>query len=56
MKKTRKEKRDERAEIVCREVRYQIAKYGGIADNNRLADFLLDWMKYSTKNRYERPK
>ena len=55
MRKTRQELRNERAERVCREVRYQIATHGGIVDNNRLCDLLLDWMKYSKKNRYIRP-
>ncbi len=55
-RKSREQLRNERAERVCREVRYQIAHYGGIAENNKLCDLLLDWMKYSKKNRYERPK
>ncbi len=55
MKKSWPQLRAEKADKVCREVRYQIATYGGIADNNKLADLLLDWMKYSKKDRYIRP-
>jgi hypothetical protein len=55
MRKTREQLRNERAEAVCREVRYQIAQYGGIADNNKLWILLDKWMRYSKKNRYERP-
>ncbi len=54
--KTRKEKRDERAEKVCQEVRYQMAKHGGIADNNKLYDLLSSWMRVAKKNKYQKPK
>ena len=54
-KKTRKEIRDDRADKVCREVRYQMAKHGGIADNPKLFALLESWMKVSKKNRYDRP-
>lgn len=54
--KTRKEKRDERAEKVCQEVRWQMAQYGGIADNNKLYDLLVSWMRVAKKNKYQRPK
>lgn len=53
---TQKEKRDERAENVCREVRFQMAKYGGIADNQTLFNLLNSWMNVAKKNKYERPK
>jgi len=53
---TQKEKRDLRAEKVCREVRYQIAKHGGIADNQTLFKFLNSWMKVAKKNKYDRPQ
>lgn len=53
--KTRKEIRDERAEKVCREVRYQLAKHGAIVDNATIFKHLESWMKVSKKNRYDRP-
>lgn len=56
MAKTQKQKRDEKAERVCREVRYQMAKHGGIADNQTLCELLLSWMKVTGKVKYERPK
>jgi len=55
MRKTRKEKRDERAEKVCREVRYQMATYRGVVDNIVLYNLLKDWMIVSNKNCYDRP-
>ena len=56
MGKTQKEKRNERAENVCREVRYQMANNGGISDNNTLFKLLNSWMKVAKKNKYTRPK
>lgn len=53
--KTREEKRNERAEKVCREVRFQMANHGGIADNQTLFDLLEKWMLVAKKNKYERP-
>ena len=55
-RKTRKERRDERAEKVCQEGRYQMVQYGGIADNKKLYDLLFSWMRVAKKNKYERPK
>jgi len=54
--KTREQKRNDRAEKVCREVRYQMAKYGGIADNNELFKYLRSWMRVAKKNQWVRPK
>lgn len=54
--KTQKQKRDERAELVCREVRYQMATHGGIENNEKLYDLLLSWMRVAKKNKYVRPK
>lgn len=54
-RKSRPQLRAEKADKVCREVRYQIATYGGIADNIKLANLLFDWMNYSKKDRYIRP-
>lgn len=53
--KSRKEIRDERAEKVCREVRYQMSTHGGIVDNNILFELLNSWMKVATKIKYKRP-
>lgn len=53
--KTREEKRNERAEKVCREVRFQMANHGGIVDNQTLFDLLEKWMHVAKKNKYERP-
>lgn len=55
MAKTRKEKRDESAEKVCRELRYQIAKWGVINDWDAIMKHFRPWMKHSKKNKYERP-
>lgn len=55
MRKTRKQIREERAEAVCREVRYQIAKCGGISDNVTLYNLLIKWMKVANKNKFSRP-
>lgn len=56
MGKTQKEIRNERAENVCREVRYQMANNGGISDNITLFKLLNSWMKVAKKNKYIRPK
>lgn len=54
-RKSRADIRNERAEKVCREARFQMAKYGGIADNNKLCDLVLSWLKYGRKICYKRP-
>ena len=54
-KKSRKELRDEKAEKVCREVRYQMVKFGGIADNQVLYNLMYSWMKVAKKNKWKRP-
>ena len=54
-RKTRADRRNEKAEKVCREARYQLFMHGGIADNNRLSDLVLDWLKYGRKICYKRP-
>lgn len=54
-KKTQEQKRNERAEKVCRELRYQIAKYGLIGDWDSMNKHFSSWMRVSKKNRYERP-
>ncbi len=55
MRKNREQQRNERAEKVCREVRFQMAKHGGIADNQTLFDLLQSWMYVAKKNKYQRP-
>lgn len=54
--KTQKQKRDERAELVCREVRYQMSVHGGIFDNKKLYDLMFSWMRVAKKIKYVRPK
>jgi hypothetical protein len=53
--KTREQQRNERAENVCREVRFQMANHGGITDNQTLFDLLKKWMHVAKKNKYKRP-
>jgi len=55
MIRSRKEIRDDRAEKVCREVRYQMVKHGGVFDNSVLYKLLYSWMKVAKKNKYNRP-
>lgn len=55
MRKTREEQRNERAEKIAREVRFQMAKRGGIYDNHKLFDLLASWMYVAKKNKYSRP-
>ena len=56
MRKTRKEIRSEKAEIVCRELRYQLSNKGLLFDPNLISEYLIEWIKYAKKNKYERPK
>ena len=56
MSKTREQKRNERAELVCREVRHQMGTHGGILDNQKLYDLMFSWMRVAKKNKYVRPK
>jgi hypothetical protein len=53
--KTREEKRNKSAENVCRELRFQIVKYGGIGDWDSLKKHFDSWMKNAKKNKYQRP-
>lgn len=55
MRKTREQKRNEYAEKVCRELRYQIAKYGALVEWKALSKHFSRWMDYAKKNKYERP-
>ncbi len=49
----RKEESNKKAEIVCRELRWQIAN--SKIDEAILFDLLLDWMKVTGKIKYEKP-
>ena len=53
--KTQEQKRNERAEIVCREIRYQLAHQGCIYDPKHLNVLLQPWMRVAKKNKYIRP-
>ena len=55
MAKTRKERKEEAAERVCRELRYQIVVYGLIGDWDKLNKHLSVWMNNSNKNKFDRP-
>lgn len=56
MKKlSRAEKRNQLAENVCREVRYQLATYGKIINNDQLYYDISKWLKVAKKNKYKRP-
>jgi hypothetical protein len=52
--KTQREKRLERAERLCREVRYQIANRD--YSESRMYEFLISWMRVAPKSQYERPR
>jgi hypothetical protein len=54
-KKTREDYRNEYAENVCRELRYQIVKFGTIGDPDQIMKHFDKWMRYAKKNKYERP-
>ena len=53
--KSREQKRNERAELVCRELRFQFGGKQIDMDLNRSLNLLLDWMKVAKKNKYIRP-
>ena len=55
-RKTRKEQREERSLRLCQEVRYQIVKYGHIADIEKLCDLMTSWMNVTGKEKYEHKK
>lgn len=52
-RKTQREKRLERAELVCREVRHCIATRGDPTEE--VLDLLLSWMRIAPKSKYKRP-
>ena len=51
--KTRADRRNEHAENVCREARFQLARHGGIADNNKISELVLKWLTYGRKICYK---
>lgn len=55
MAKTREERRNDQAERVCRELRFQIAQYGLIGDWDALLKHFTPWMNSAKKNKYKRP-
>jgi hypothetical protein len=54
-RKTRKEMRSERAELVCREVRYQLAEHGVVNDSQAVLKHINKWMRVAKKVKYKRP-
>lgn len=52
-KKTRADRRNDKAELIGRFSREQLVKYGGVVDHNKLSDLVLDWLKYSVKRCYK---
>jgi hypothetical protein len=55
MKKTREQKRNESAEKVCRELRYQFAEHGRACDTETLFKHFEEWLKVAKDNQWERP-
>jgi hypothetical protein len=53
--KTRQQKRNEIAELVCRELRYQLARPDSFQDFKQLMELLLKWMKVAKQNKWEKP-
>ena len=54
--KDRQTQINEAADAVCREVRYQMVKHGGILDNVHLYSFMDKWMKLNkSETKYIRP-
>lgn len=52
---TREQRRIKSAEKVCRELRYQLVKYGKIGDFDAINKHFKVWMNNSNKIKYERP-
>lgn len=53
---TREEKRNKAANDVCKELRFQFARYGYVQDVDRLFRFLTKWMVVAKRDKYDRPK
>lgn len=52
---TNEERRNRHAENVCRELRYQIVKYGKIGEPDKMMKHLARWMRFAKKIKYARP-
>jgi len=52
---TREQKRNYRADKLCREIRFQLSNYGEIKSYGKLYDLLLPWMNVGKKSKYDRP-
>lgn len=55
MNSKRRQQRLERADKVCRELRFALSDPNA-ADWNKVLKLLLSWMRVSGKDKYERPK
>lgn len=55
MAKTREQKRNYRADKLCREIRYQLAVYGEIKNLGRVYDYMIPWRNVAKKSQYKRP-
>ncbi len=55
MNKTREQKRNELANDMCREIRFQMSNHGCIKDNDPVFKILAKWMVIAKKDKYERP-
>lgn len=51
----REDKRNKLANDVCREVRYQIVKYGWIKETDELYKHFEKWFMIAKKDKYKRP-
>ena len=54
-RKSREQRRNEAAEKVCRELRYQLYKEGQVYDLDRLWLRLMPWFNVAKKNKNVRP-
>lgn len=54
-RKTRKQRKEDAAERVCRELRFQLVNYGGVADFKSLKKHFSVWMNNSNEDKYKRP-
>lgn len=52
----REAKRNELANNVAKEVRYQFSTFGSIVETDTLYQHLVKWMEYTGKDKYSRPK
>lgn len=50
----RREKRRDNAELVCKEIRSQIVKYGGVLNNEKVCKLIIQWLKHGVKDSYNK--